>query len=49
LANTLANEAGVDTLVLNPLEGLTPEQEKKGEDYFVLSERNLENLQRALR
>jgi zinc transport system substrate-binding protein len=49
LANTLANEAGVDTLVLNPLEGLTPEQEKKGEDYFVLSERNLENLHKALR
>ncbi|MFB9277877.1 metal ABC transporter substrate-binding protein [Cohnella cellulosilytica] len=48
LANTLASEAKVDTLVLNPLEGLTPEQEKAGEDYFTLMERNLENLQKAL-
>jgi len=48
LAATLANEANVDTLVLNPLEGLTPEQEKAGENYFTLSERNLQNLQKAL-
>ncbi|WP_239613815.1 metal ABC transporter substrate-binding protein [Cohnella mopanensis] len=48
LAQTLASEAHVDTLVLNPLEGLTPEQEKSGEDYFTLSERNLQNLQKAL-
>ncbi|RED61680.1 metal ABC transporter solute-binding protein, Zn/Mn family [Cohnella lupini] len=49
LARTLADEANVDTLVLNPLEGLTPEQEQAGEDYFSLSERNLENLHKALR
>ncbi|QMV45186.1 zinc ABC transporter substrate-binding protein [Cohnella cholangitidis] len=48
LAKTLAGEADVDTLVLNPLEGLTPEQEKAGDDYFTLSERNLQNLQKAL-
>jgi zinc transport system substrate-binding protein len=48
LADTLAREAKVDTLVLNPLEGLTSEQEKKGENYFTLMERNLENLQKAL-
>ncbi|MFC5403965.1 metal ABC transporter substrate-binding protein [Cohnella soli] len=48
LANTLASEAGVKTLVLNPLEGLTPEQEKAGDDYFTISERNLENLRKAL-
>ncbi|MFC5467910.1 metal ABC transporter substrate-binding protein [Cohnella suwonensis] len=48
LANTLASEAGVKTLVLNPMEGLTPEQEKAGDDYFTLSERNLENLRKAL-
>ncbi|QJD82268.1 metal ABC transporter solute-binding protein, Zn/Mn family [Cohnella herbarum] len=48
LANTLASEAKVDTLVLNPLEGLTPEQQKAGENYFTLSERNLQNLQKAL-
>ncbi|MCD9021350.1 metal ABC transporter substrate-binding protein [Cohnella silvisoli] len=48
LADTLASEAHVDTLVLNPLEGLTPEQEKAGETYITLMERNLENLQKAL-
>ncbi|MFC4302671.1 metal ABC transporter solute-binding protein, Zn/Mn family [Cohnella boryungensis] len=48
LADTLAREARVDTLVLNPLEGLTSEQEKAGDDYFTLMERNLENLQKAL-
>jgi zinc transport system substrate-binding protein len=48
LANTLAGEAKVDTLVLNPVEGLTPEQEQAGENYFTLMERNLENLQKAL-
>ena len=48
LANTLASEADVETLVLNPLEGLTPEQEKAGDNFFTLSERNLQNLQKAL-
>jgi len=49
LADTLAREARVETLVLNPVEGLTSEQEKAGQDYFSLMERNLENLQKALR
>ncbi|WP_027085088.1 metal ABC transporter solute-binding protein, Zn/Mn family [Cohnella panacarvi] len=49
LAKTLANEANIDTMVLNPLEGLTPEQEKAGDNYFSIMERNLENLQKALR
>jgi zinc transport system substrate-binding protein len=48
LAKTLASEAKVDTLVLNPLEGLTPQQEKAGENYITLMERNLQNLQKAL-
>lgn len=48
LAQTLASEANVDTLVLNPLEGLTSEQEKAGENYITLMERNLLNLQKAL-
>ncbi|KIL34342.1 ABC transporter substrate-binding protein [Cohnella kolymensis] len=48
LAETLAAEAKVDTLVLNPVEGLTPEQEQAGDNYFTLMERNLENLQKAL-
>lgn len=48
LAETLAKEANVGTTVLNPLEGLTPEQEKAGEDYFSIMEANLQNLQKAL-
>lgn len=48
LAKTLANEAGVKTLVLNPVEGLTKEQEKNGENYFTLMEKNLQNLLLAL-
>ncbi|CAH1210162.1 hypothetical protein PAECIP111893_03154 [Paenibacillus plantiphilus] len=48
LAKTLAREADVDTLVLNPLEGLTPDQEKNGDDYFTLMEANLQNLLKAL-
>ncbi|MBG9793510.1 ABC transporter substrate-binding protein [Paenibacillus dendritiformis] len=48
LAQTLASEAKVDTLVLNPLEGLTQEQEAAGDNYLTLMERNLQNLLLAL-
>ncbi|TVY04431.1 metal ABC transporter substrate-binding protein [Cohnella terricola] len=48
LADTLASEAHVKTLVLSPLEGLTSEQEKAGENYYTLLERNLQNLRKAL-
>lgn len=48
LAKTLANEAGVETLVLNPVEGLTKEQASGGENYFTLMEKNLQNLTKAL-
>lgn len=48
LAKTLAAEAGVSTKVLNPVEGLTEEQEKNGDNYFTLMERNLQNLIMAL-
>jgi zinc transport system substrate-binding protein len=49
IAKTLANEAKVSTMVLNPLEGLTPGQESKGEDYFSLMKANLNNLVQALK
>jgi len=48
LARTLASEAKAETLVLNPLEGLTPSQEKSGEDLISLLEVNLQNLLQAL-
>lgn len=48
LAGTIAKETGIETLVLNPLEGLTPEQEQAGETYISLMKRNLQNLLKAL-
>ncbi|WP_410514674.1 zinc ABC transporter substrate-binding protein [Paenibacillus sp. BR2-3] len=48
LAKTLASEAGVSTLVLNPVEGLTKDQEKAKDNYFTLMEKNLQNLIQAL-
>ncbi|MEO3944355.1 zinc ABC transporter substrate-binding protein [Gorillibacterium sp. CAU 1737] len=49
LAKTLAQETGAKAQVLSPLEGLTPEQEKAGEDYFSIMTRNLEHLVEALK
>ncbi|WP_438286830.1 metal ABC transporter substrate-binding protein [Paenibacillus hubeiensis] len=49
LAKTLAGEAGVETMVLNPVEGLTKEQAASGDDYFTLMEKNLQNLLIALK
>ena len=47
-AETLAREVGADLLSLHPMESLTPEQSRKGEDYFSLMEANLESLRLAL-
>ncbi|QWR76861.1 metal ABC transporter substrate-binding protein [Candidatus Magnetomonas plexicatena] len=48
LAETLANEAGVKTLTLNPIEGLTDDDVKAGKNYLSLMEDNLKNLKTAL-
>ncbi|MHB1127251.1 MAG: metal ABC transporter solute-binding protein, Zn/Mn family [Bacillota bacterium] len=48
LAQTIANETGAQTLVLNPVEGLTPEESTAGKDYFTLMQENLDNLSLAL-
>lgn len=48
VAKMLAKEAGVETMVLNPVEGLTPDQAKAGDNYVTLMERNLQNLLKAL-
>jgi zinc transport system substrate-binding protein len=48
LAETLAAEVGATTMVLNPVEGLTPDEEKAGKDYVALMEANLANLRTAL-
>lgn len=47
-AETIASEAGAQTLVLNPLEGLTKEEEKKGATYLTVMRNNLQSLRTAL-
>lgn len=48
LAQTIANEVGAQTLVLNPIEGLTDEELAKGKDYLSVMKDNLTNLRIAL-
>lgn len=49
IAETIAREIGAETLVFNPLEGLTMEELAAGENYLSIMEANLANLRRALR
>lgn len=46
-AQTLADEVGAQTLVLNPIEGLTQEQAASGENYLSLMRQNAETLGKA--
>lgn len=48
VAKTLANEVGAKTEVLNPLEGLTKEDQKKGLDYIGVMKKNLDSLKQTL-
>ena len=48
VAETLADEAELTSLVFNPLEGLTEEELLSGENYFTVMTANLENLKLAL-
>jgi zinc transport system substrate-binding protein len=48
VATTLANEIGAKTEVLNPLEGLTAEDQKQGLDYLGVMKNNLNSLKKAL-
>lgn len=48
LAETLAREVGATALVLNPVEGLTKEQDAQGMTYVQLMDANLANLRTAL-
>ncbi|WP_019773224.1 zinc ABC transporter substrate-binding protein AdcA [Streptococcus sobrinus] len=47
VSETLAKEAGVETLVLNPIESLTQQQMDKGQDYFSVMHQNLKNLRKT--
>ena len=48
LAETIANEIGAKTLVLNPLEGLTDEDIASGQEYFSVMQKNLVSLRLVL-
>lgn len=47
VAQTLANEIGAKTEVLNPLEGLTKEEQEKGLDFIEVMKNNLEALKQS--
>lgn len=49
LSETIAYEAGAETLVLNPVAGLTRDEIVAGDDYISLMKKNLSNLQLAMR
>lgn len=48
LSETIANEVGAKTLILNPIEGVSSEDMKAGKNYFTIMEDNLSNLRLAL-
>lgn len=48
MAETIAKEIGADTLVFNPLEGLTEEEQNMGMDYFSVQRENIRNISQAL-
>lgn len=48
MAETLARETGAETLVFNPIEGVTAEESATGVDYWSLMHDNLSALRKAL-
>ena len=48
VSETIADEIGAKTAVLNPIEGLTDDEISAGEDYFSVMETNLKTLEDAL-
>ena len=48
LSQTIATEVGAQTLVLNPIEGLTDEELAQGKNYLTVMRDNLTNLKIAL-
>lgn len=49
LAQTVASEVGIELLELNPIEGLTEQQEANNENYISIMEYNLINLRTAMK
>lgn len=49
LSQTIADEVHAQTLVFNPIEGLTAEDEVAGKNYFSIQRENIANLRTALK
>jgi zinc transport system substrate-binding protein len=47
-SETVANEVGAKTLVLDPLEGISDADMQSGKNYLTVMQENLANLQIAL-
>lgn len=48
LSQTVAREVGAQTLMLNPVEGLSEDERRAGENYLTLMRKNLSHLRQAL-
>jgi zinc transport system substrate-binding protein len=48
VSEVIAREVGARTAVLNPIEGLTPDEQRRGENYFTLMDANLKTLAEGL-
>lgn len=48
IAEILVRDLNIESLVFNPLEGLTEEQKEQGNDYISIMEKNLISLEKAL-
>ena len=48
IAQTVAEASGAETLVLDPLEGLSEAGRNNGDDYLNIMTRNIDNLELAL-
>jgi zinc transport system substrate-binding protein len=48
LSQTIADEIGAKTLVLDPIEGVSDDERNAGKNYFTIMYENLKNLQIAL-
>lgn len=48
LADTISQETGAKTLVLDPIEGVKSEDQKQGKNYLSIQRQNLANLRQAM-
>jgi zinc transport system substrate-binding protein len=49
LSQTIASEVGAKTVVLDPIEGISDQDQAAGQDYFSVMSNNLKSLQTALK